>query len=103
MARRVASVMVGCLLAGAVAFVVPWFVRDRPMPGAVPSPAALFSLASVRVPGGAEVCFGDAAIEQHSQEALFVVKTGRPQGPPLELTARAAGWSQDVRVPGGYG
>jgi hypothetical protein len=78
-------------------------VRNRPMPSAVPSPAALFSVAAVRVPGGREACFGDAAIEQHSQQALFTVRTGRPQGPPLELTARAPGWSQDVPVPGGYG
>src|SRR3954453_19605107 len=99
MARRVATVMIGCLVAGAVAFVIPWFVRDRLIPASVPSPAALFSVASVRVPGGEEACFGDAAVEQHSRQALFIVRTGRPQGPPLELTARATGWSQDVSVP----
>ena len=102
MARRAVLLMVVVLLAGAAVFAVPWWTHDRVIPASVPAPNALFAVAYVGVSPGQEACFGDAAIESHSDVALVRVATGSRPGPPLRARLSGGGWSQTVDIPGGY-
>jgi hypothetical protein len=82
--------------------VVPFLTKERDTPAAVPSPPPLTAIDLVKVPGGGRMCMTDLAISAESRQLRFKVGTYGRETPPLAVTLRAAGYSADARVTGGF-
>src|SRR4051794_4527110 len=103
MPRAGVVALLAVLAGGALLWGVPWLVRDRDTPAAVPSPAALFSTALVRVNGGQSACARDVAVDRRARSAQFTVATyGQTKGPPLTFAMAGPGYRVAARVPAGY-
>jgi hypothetical protein len=96
----VASAVVALVIA---AFVVvrPFVAAQRDFAAEVPSPASLVDTDSVPLARGAPVCFANAVIEPHSQQARFKIATGGPPAPALRMDVRGTGYHQSVAIPAG--
>ena len=81
---------------------VPFATKERDYPASIPQPSPLDFTSLVRLPPGAEACLGDAVVEEHSEQVRFRVGTLRRPGTPLTVTIDGEGYSQRMRIPGGY-
>lgn len=101
--RRAGAVAAAAVLAAfAIAVAIPFATEEREYPAAIPQASPLYFTSVVKVKAGSEACFRDAVIEPHSEEARFRVGTVRRPGAPLVVRIRGAGYSETVRVRGGY-
>ena len=102
MRRLGTAVAVVALVAGLANWGLPWLLRDRGLPAAVPSPRALFAVDQVSIAAGRSACSRDVAVDPRAGVATLHVMTGRTPAPPLTLSLRGAGYSSSARIAGNY-
>jgi hypothetical protein len=102
MRRLGTAVAVVALVAGLANWGLPWLLRDRGLPAAVPSPRALFAVDQVPIAPGRSACSRDVAVDPRAGVATLHVMTGRTPAPPLTLSLRGAGYSSSARIAGNY-
>ena len=102
MPRAGASVVLVVLGVLGVVAAVPFLTKARDYPASIPQASPLFFTSVVQLRPGSEACFRDAVVEEHSEELRFRVGTVRRPGEPLAVRIDGNGYSQRLRVPGGY-
>jgi hypothetical protein len=97
--------LTGVLAAAAVLLVAmltmgrPYLTKARHYPASIPQPPSVVSVELVRVKPGQRACLHDAAIDTHSDVALFQVEThGRPTV-PLRLVLSGEGYRSAASIP----
>jgi hypothetical protein len=82
--------------------VVPFLVRDRPLPASIPQPSPLFAVNFVELPPGERACLRPITIDPHSEVAVLKVTTFGAPAVPFTLDVRAAGYRAGGTSPAGY-
>jgi len=97
-----AAAVLAVFAAFAIAAAVPFATKKRDYPASIPQASPLFFTSVVKLRPGSEACFANAVMEERSEEMRFRVGTVRRSGAPLRVSIDGPGYSQRLRVPGGY-
>lgn len=89
------------LVLGALLVVRPFLAAERDYPASVPSPASLRETSTVPLKPGLPTCFGDAAIETHSEEVRFNVSSPAGPAPAIGVDVRGDGYAFATELPAG--
>jgi hypothetical protein len=82
---------------------LPWLLRERPAVSSTPIVRPPSVIAELRLRPDRTACVSDVLLGPEAQEvAVEVTRAPRAAGPPLEVTARAAGFDARASAPGGY-
>lgn len=105
MRRRGPVIAATALLAAMVVLgFLPWLAADRPAVFSTPIARPPSVLAELPLRQGARACVDNVLFGPDAQELKIQVTSTRPTGgPPLRVTARAAGYGARASVAGGYG
>lgn len=93
------------VLAGALAWFLPYLSAVRGSVADVPTPSALYGITEYPVPPKQEACMASVTVEPTSGLAEFELRPAKPTpagGPPVELVLTAPGYRGTMHVPGGY-
>jgi len=90
------------LLAGALAWWVPYLTRQRDYAASVAQPLPISQPAFVVLGPSQRACFGPVALTTDSGEGRFQVGTYFRPGPAMTVTVTGPGYSQRASVPGGF-
>ena len=102
LAAGLAGVLV---LAGLLAWFVPYLTRKQQFVAEVPAPAAFYAITEFAVAPHQQACMNAVTVDQNSRLAQFQLRPAKPTpggGPPVDLVLSAAGYRGVVHVPGGY-
>lgn len=100
-AAALAAGVVGAVLVTAL-LTVPFLQKERRLPAVIIQPSPLFATALIPLKPDTTACIRGAAIDSHSEVALFQVGTRQKPGVPLEFTVSGEGYRQRVRRSGDY-
>ena len=102
MRRTAAAAVLAVFVIFAAVVAAPFATKKRDYPASIPQASPLFFTSVVKLRPGSEACFADAVVEEHSEEVRFRVGTVRRPGAPLRVRIDGPGYSQRLRVRGGY-
>lgn len=86
-----------------VAVVLPWWTSDRRATTATPTPPPYQTITPIVLKPGQQACESLVALETIMRTATLISAESQTDGPPLQLTARADGYTATGKVDGGYG
>ncbi len=104
--RLPGPVAVACALLALVVLAgfVPWALRERPAVSSTPIVRPPAVVAELQLRPGTEACVSEVLFTPEAQEVkVQVTRTRQDAGPPLQVTAAAAGYRARAAAPGGYG
>jgi hypothetical protein len=102
MRRSIVIAGLVALLAGVVAWWIPYLTRDRDYAAAVVQASPIEAPAVVVVQATQRACFGPVSITTDSGQARFQVGTYFRPGPPIEMTITGPGYHVRRAVAAGY-
>lgn len=99
MRRAGVAALAVILLAGFVAFVVPWSGKERDALVNVPSPRALDEVTPIALEPGATACSADLGLDERATQARMQTVPGPGRRPALEATVAGDGYRARATVP----
>jgi hypothetical protein len=81
---------------------IPYLTRERETVAGVPVPTPFAVQEDIRLTPDQEVCLDDVAMDVDSELAEFTVASRARSGPPLRVSAAAAGYRAAGELDGGY-
>jgi hypothetical protein len=91
------------LIAATVDVFIPYLTRERETVSGVAVPPPFAVQENIRLAPKAEVCLDEVALDVDSRIAEITVISEARSGPPLRLSAAAAGYRATGEIDGGYG
>lgn len=80
----------------------PFLTKDRQVVASSPSPPPIYGMTPVALPGQATACLDQMPYDTHSQVFQLSVVKAPKSSPALDITFKAKGYRDRVRIPGGY-
>jgi hypothetical protein len=100
--RTWAGVGVGLgLMIALIAWFVPYLTRERQNVAGVPVPTPVIAQAPVKMVPGSEACLSDVAFDTNAELVELMALAPPRRRPPIEVVARAPGYSEAAFVTGG--